>query len=144
MSQEELNSSAALDSVTDWLERLDDRGDLWQVLVMLTKRKAIGLLRREQAAKRGGGQVRGESALGIPDGMSTAAPGGVEALGRDLFFSAGAPSRANGLRTQFQAKILTQPVNGVRLERRSLTEHEPIKDSRHEAGCLESRIRPSH
>lgn len=35
--------------------RLDDRNDLWQVLVMLTERKAISQLRRERAAKRGGG-----------------------------------------------------------------------------------------
>ena len=39
--------------------RLDDREDLWQVLVMLTERKAIGLRRKVQAEKRGAGQVRG-------------------------------------------------------------------------------------
>jgi hypothetical protein len=32
--------------------RLADRDDLWQVLVMLTERKAVGLLRWEQADKR--------------------------------------------------------------------------------------------
>lgn len=47
--------------------RLDDRDDLWQVLVMLTERKAIGLRRRATADKRGGGEVRGESALIGPD-----------------------------------------------------------------------------
>lgn len=41
--------------------KLDDRDDLWQVLVMLTERRAIALRRRELALKRGGGQVRGES-----------------------------------------------------------------------------------
>lgn len=44
--------------------RLDDRNDLWQVLVVLTERKAIGLMRRERAAKRGGRKVRGESVFG--------------------------------------------------------------------------------
>jgi RNA polymerase sigma factor (sigma-70 family) len=34
--------------------RLDDRDDLWQVLVMLTARKAVRLRRREAARKRGG------------------------------------------------------------------------------------------
>src|SRR5262245_36679877 len=34
--------------------RLADRHDLWQVLVLLTARKAIDLIRRERAAKRGG------------------------------------------------------------------------------------------
>ena len=41
--------------------KLETREDLWQVLAMLTERKAIGVLRRELADKRGGGQVRGES-----------------------------------------------------------------------------------
>jgi RNA polymerase sigma factor (sigma-70 family) len=41
--------------------RLDDRDDLWQVLLMLTERRAIALRRREMAMKRGGGEVRGES-----------------------------------------------------------------------------------
>ena len=43
--------------------RLEDREDLWQVLVMLTERKATGHKRRERAAKRGHGRVRGESAF---------------------------------------------------------------------------------
>ena len=55
--------------------RLDDREDLWQVLVMLTERKAIGLRRKIQAEKRGGGQVRGESALEADFALSSAAPG---------------------------------------------------------------------
>jgi DNA-directed RNA polymerase specialized sigma24 family protein len=55
--------------------RLDDREDLWQVLVMLTERKAIGLRRQTQAEKRGGGQVRGESALEMNFALSSAAPG---------------------------------------------------------------------
>jgi DNA-directed RNA polymerase specialized sigma24 family protein len=55
--------------------RLDDREDLWQVLVMLTERKAIGLRRHEQADKRGGGQVRGESVLEADFALSSAAAG---------------------------------------------------------------------
>jgi DNA-directed RNA polymerase specialized sigma24 family protein len=43
--------------------QLSDRHDLWQILVMLTERKAIDLKRRERAVKRGRGQIRGESAL---------------------------------------------------------------------------------
>ena len=41
--------------------RLDDRDDLWQVLVMLTERQAIAVRRRERTLKRGHGEVRGES-----------------------------------------------------------------------------------
>jgi DNA-directed RNA polymerase specialized sigma24 family protein len=38
--------------------RLNDRDDLWQVLVVLTARKAADLLRAEAAQKRGGGRPR--------------------------------------------------------------------------------------
>jgi DNA-directed RNA polymerase specialized sigma24 family protein len=34
--------------------RLDDRDDLWQVLFVLTTRKAVGLVRHQTRAKRGG------------------------------------------------------------------------------------------
>jgi DNA-directed RNA polymerase specialized sigma24 family protein len=43
---------------------LIDRNDLWQILVMLAERKAIDQIRKSSAAKRGGGKVRGDSALG--------------------------------------------------------------------------------
>jgi DNA-directed RNA polymerase specialized sigma24 family protein len=55
--------------------RLDDRHDLWQVLVMLTERKAITLRRREQAAKRGSGRVRGDSVFVEREAISSCAPG---------------------------------------------------------------------
>jgi RNA polymerase sigma factor (sigma-70 family) len=44
--------------------RLEDRDDLWRLLVTITARKAIKLQRRHFAEKRGGGQVQGESVLG--------------------------------------------------------------------------------
>ena len=37
--------------------RLNDRNDLWQVMVLITARKAIDSIRKERAAKRGGGAV---------------------------------------------------------------------------------------
>lgn len=40
--------------------QLDDADDLWQVLVLLTERKAINRRRKETAQKRGGGKVRGD------------------------------------------------------------------------------------
>ena len=43
--------------------RLDDRTDLWQVLLMLVHRKAVTAARRETRAKRGGGHVVQASAL---------------------------------------------------------------------------------
>ena len=41
---------------------LADRDDLWQLLLLLTDRKAIDLARRERSGKRGGGKVRQEAA----------------------------------------------------------------------------------
>ena len=40
-------------------QKLKNRDDLWQVLEMLAERKAIAAYRREHAAKRGGGLIRG-------------------------------------------------------------------------------------
>jgi DNA-directed RNA polymerase specialized sigma24 family protein len=41
--------------------QLSDRDDLWQVLVVLTERKAINLMHHERRRKRGGGTVQEES-----------------------------------------------------------------------------------
>ena len=41
--------------------QLNDRHDLWKLLMTLTARKAIGEVRRQRAVKRGGGRVRGGS-----------------------------------------------------------------------------------
>jgi DNA-directed RNA polymerase specialized sigma24 family protein len=43
--------------------RLEDRHDLWQLLLMLTVRKIADRVRYERRQKRGGGLVRGESAF---------------------------------------------------------------------------------
>jgi RNA polymerase sigma factor (sigma-70 family) len=51
----------------DFPKRLD-RNDLWNLLGVFTVRKAMRQVRREEAEKRGGGRVLGESALQRPDG----------------------------------------------------------------------------
>lgn len=56
-------------------ERLHDRNDLWQVLAMLTERRAIGHVRKETAAKRGRSQTRGESAFDNPAAQTSEARG---------------------------------------------------------------------
>jgi DNA-directed RNA polymerase specialized sigma24 family protein len=43
--------------------RVTDRDDLWPLLVTITARKALQLLRRHGRQKRGGGAVRGDSAF---------------------------------------------------------------------------------
>lgn len=48
---------------------LTDRDGLWSLLVVITARKARYRLRHATARKRGGGRVRGESALDTPSGV---------------------------------------------------------------------------
>ena len=48
--------------------RLDDRDDLWRVLVTVTERKASDLLRRQRRLKRGGGRVAPEADVAGPEG----------------------------------------------------------------------------
>jgi DNA-directed RNA polymerase specialized sigma24 family protein len=47
--------------------RLDDRHDLWRLLVVITERKAIDQARRQRRHKRGGGQILGTSELADGD-----------------------------------------------------------------------------
>src|SRR5262249_35194380 len=49
--------------------RLDDRDDLWRLLLALTERKAVDLLRRENRQKRGGGTVVEEGAVAGAGGL---------------------------------------------------------------------------
>jgi RNA polymerase sigma factor (sigma-70 family) len=60
---------------------LKDRDGLWALLVVITARKAAELARRDQSEKRGGGQVRGDSALRPGGGASSA--GGFDAVADD-------------------------------------------------------------
>src|SRR5262245_16402692 len=47
--------------------QLADRDDLWRLLVVITARKALDLRGKEGRIKRGGGRLRGESALLEPN-----------------------------------------------------------------------------
>ncbi|TWU00451.1 RNA polymerase sigma factor [Botrimarina colliarenosi] len=47
--------------------KLDNRGDLWQILLVLLARNATSQHRRWSRLKRGGGKVRGESAFARKD-----------------------------------------------------------------------------
>src|SRR5437660_4516810 len=65
-ADEEDVALSAFDSFCDGVARgrfpqLTDRDDLWHVLVTITARKALQLIRHEQRQQRGGGAVRGES-----------------------------------------------------------------------------------
>jgi RNA polymerase sigma factor (sigma-70 family) len=47
--------------------KLNDRDDLWRLLVVITARKALDQVAQERAKKRGGGTLQGESRI-IPGG----------------------------------------------------------------------------
>jgi DNA-directed RNA polymerase specialized sigma24 family protein len=86
-ADEEDVAVSALESFFRGLERgrfpqLDDRGDLWSLLVVLTSRKAAHLIDHERRQKRGGGAVRGESVLESPTG-SAAGEAGINQVADD-------------------------------------------------------------
>jgi RNA polymerase sigma factor (sigma-70 family) len=62
-----------------YFPRLTDRDELWSLLVTITQRKALALRKREHRQKRGGGHVRGDSALLLAEG----AHGWAEVLSRE-------------------------------------------------------------
>jgi len=47
--------------------RLDDRKDLWRILLHLTAKRSKNLVRYERAQKRGCGKVRGDSVFAVGD-----------------------------------------------------------------------------
>lgn len=67
-ADEEDVAASALESVLRGIREerfpeLSDRDNLWSLLVVIAERKAGKLIRKETAAKRGGGHVRGDSAV---------------------------------------------------------------------------------
>jgi DNA-directed RNA polymerase specialized sigma24 family protein len=63
--------------------QLNDRNNLWRLLVVLTARKAIDLVNWEMRQRRGGGKVRGESALVGPPDSSPDERGIEQVIGRE-------------------------------------------------------------
>jgi len=64
--------------------RLDDRDNLWSLLVVITARKAMRRLRSATAQKRGGGDVQGETVFLVPsEGGGSPRAGINEVIGRE-------------------------------------------------------------
>jgi DNA-directed RNA polymerase specialized sigma24 family protein len=61
--------------------QLTGRNDLWRLLVVITARKVVGIVRHRACQKRGGGMVLGESAL--PDSPDGNDAGLAQFLGRE-------------------------------------------------------------
>jgi len=74
-ADEEDVALSAFDSFCDGVARkrfpqLADRDDLWHILVTITARKALQMVRHEQRKKRGGGEVLDEAALRAGQGAA--------------------------------------------------------------------------
>ena len=68
----------------DRFPRLDDRDNLWSLLVVITTRKAIRRMRAAATQKRGGGNVGGESALAGWSEKDDPSGGGIDqVMGRE-------------------------------------------------------------
>lgn len=64
------------------LEQLQDRSELWKLLVAMTRRKVVDHIRHNNRAKRGGGAVRGESLWqGLAENSGLA---GIEEFGEEM------------------------------------------------------------
>jgi DNA-directed RNA polymerase specialized sigma24 family protein len=87
-ADEEDVALSAFDSFCRGAERghfpqLEDRDNLWRLLVTMTVRKAYRLARDEQCQKRGGGAVFGEAALGETDPDAATPPSLEQVIGRE-------------------------------------------------------------
>jgi DNA-directed RNA polymerase specialized sigma24 family protein len=87
-ADEEDVALSAFESLCRGVERgrfpqLNDRNDLWRLLVTITVRKAIHLIREQDTLKRGGGAVRGESVFLDLNSSSPGESGIDQFLGRE-------------------------------------------------------------
>jgi RNA polymerase sigma factor (sigma-70 family) len=90
--------------------KLEDRDDLWALLIVITARKAIDLRQRETRQKRGGGKVAGESAL---DGLLGSEAGIGQVVGAEP-----TPEWAAQVAEEFQrllGKLATEELRSVAL-----------------------------
>jgi DNA-directed RNA polymerase specialized sigma24 family protein len=88
--------------------RLEDRDDLWQVLGMITARKAADLREHHNRLKRGPGRVRGDSAL---LGHDSGAVGGLDGLAG----TAVAPDEACAMAEECQRLLDCLPDDSLRV-----------------------------
>ena len=101
--------------------RLDDREDLWRLLVTITARKAADHRKHQQRQKRGGGDVRGESAFDTDRVESTAGIDGVVGNEPTPEFAAEVAEQYGWLLTQLGDETLRR-IASLRLENYSLME----------------------
>jgi RNA polymerase sigma factor (sigma-70 family) len=105
---------SAFDSFCRGIERgrfpkLEDRDNLWALLVVITARKAIDLRQRLKSATKGGGKLVGESVLDDLLGDEDGAAGIAQVVGREP-----TPELAAQVTEQFQQLLALLPDEEVR------------------------------
>jgi DNA-directed RNA polymerase specialized sigma24 family protein len=138
-ADEEDVALSALDSLFRGAARgrfpaLNDRRGLWPLLVTITARKVGKLARREHRLKRGGGAVRGESALTPRGGQGGGA-------GWDEILAAG-PTPAFACQVAEECERLLARLADPRLRRVAEWKMEGYTnaDVARELGCVESTV----
>jgi DNA-directed RNA polymerase specialized sigma24 family protein len=113
---------------------LNDRHGLWPLLVTITTRKAGKLARREASPKRGGGRVRGESAL-IPGGGKGSGAAWDEILARS-------PSPAFACQVAEECARLLRQLSDPRLHQVALWKMEGYtnREIAKKLGCVETTV----
>lgn len=93
----------------DDFEKLVDRNDLWQILVTITERRVIDMIRSEGAQKRGGGQIIGEGDLGTFSML----PGSSNAPDVELMMIEAFEDRLNSLKNPLLQQIAIGKMEGL-------------------------------
>ena len=92
--------------------RLDDRDDLWRLLVTITTRKAADQVQRHRRRKRGGGRVRGESALDGEGATLDDLPGAVPTPEFAAMVAEECRHRLDGLRDETLRRVALLKMEG--------------------------------
>jgi DNA-directed RNA polymerase specialized sigma24 family protein len=114
---------------------LHDRHGLWPLLVAITARKAIKLAKHERRLKRGGGAVRGESALIAPGGNPDEPTGWEQVLG-------GEPTPAFACQVAEECRRLLEDLQEESLRQVALWKMEGYTNGEIAAklGCIERTV----
>jgi RNA polymerase sigma factor (sigma-70 family) len=115
--------------------RLEDRNNLWVLLVAITVRKAIDLREREARQKRGGGRVGGESALDEWLGDEDGAAGIGQVVGREP-----TPELAVQVAEQFQRLLAQLPKPELRTVALRKMEGYTNAEIAAEMGCADATV----
>lgn len=93
-------------------EKLVDQNDLWQILLVITSRKAANRMKYHLADKRGSGKVRGDSAFGQSSGSLAE---GIDAAKSEDVFADGLSIECDELLSRLEDDLL-RTIALLRLE----------------------------